>query len=189
MLVGRRKAGMNERRSFPRAGRGCLIEVAAAFLAVCVLLAVSASYRNFGDEFACQGGLGVGFPVSFLCDYGAGGSPIDNWGRVDLSDFPYFSLAGLLTDSLFYAAVLGTGWLVRRAFRHEDTYGVGNLLWVALVAIGFMAGFLSASAIFRADRVNFHDYLLGIPSPIPATATPLGNPPPPAETPVPTLGP
>jgi len=165
------------------------MEFAAAFLAVCVLLAISASYRNFGDEFACNGGLGVGFPVSFLCDYGTGGSPIDSWGRVDVSDFPYFSMAGLLIDSLFYAAVLGTGWLVRRAFRHEDTYRVGNLFWVALVAIAFITGFLSASAMFKADRVNFHDYLLGIPSPIPATSTPLGTPRPLEETPIPTLGP
>jgi hypothetical protein len=182
------EVGMNEHRSVPRRERGCLIEFAITLLAVVVLLVISANYRNFDDKFSCNGRLGAGFPISFLCDYGTGGSPIDSWGRIDFSDFPYFSLRGLFADALFYAVILGVGWLLRRAFRQNDSYGVGNMVWVVLIGIAFLFGFLSASAMFKADRVNFHDYLLGIPSPVPATSTPFGTPPPPEQTPIPTLG-
>jgi len=183
------EAGMRENQSFQVGSRSCLVEIAIALLTVFVILVISLSYRNFGDDFACDGGLGVGFPVSFLCDYGAGGSPIDNWGRIDLSDFPYFSLRGLLADVLFYSVILWIGWLIRHALRHNDSYRVGNIIWVALIGVAFIVGFLSASAIFKSDRVNFHDYILGIPSPAPATPTPFGTPPPQPFTPIPTTGP
>ena len=65
-----------------------------AVLTTCAVLAVSANRQNFSDYFSCRGGYGVGFPVSFLCDYGSGGSPINGWGRIDISDFPFFSLQG-----------------------------------------------------------------------------------------------
>lgn len=180
---------MKETRSFQQGSPGCLVEIASIMLAVLVMLVISANYRNFGDKFACGGGLGAGFPVSFLCDYGAGGSPISNWGRVDLSDFPYFSPRGLAVDILFYAGILLVGWLVRRALRQNDSYPVATSLWVALIAIAFLMGFLSASAIFKSDRINFHDYIMGIPTPAPPTSTPFGTPPPPEWTPIPTLGP
>jgi hypothetical protein len=189
MLVSTMEAGMKRDQSFQRGAHGCLLEIAAAILAVFAMLAISANYRNFGDDFACNGRFGLGFPVSYLCDYGTGGSPISSWGRVDLADFPYFSPLGLFTDILFYAGILWIGWLVRRAFRHNDSYPIGNTIWVACIGIAFLVGFLSAAAIFRSERINFHDYLLGIPTPVPATPTPMGTPPPPEERLIPTPGP
>ena len=181
---------MQENRSFPYRSRGCLVEIAVTLLTACVILVISASYRNYGDDFSCNnGGLGTGFPVSFLCDYGTGGSPISSWGKIDLADFPYFSLRGLLADILFYSVILWIGWLVRRAIHHNDSYQIGNYIWITLIGIAFIVGFLSASAMFKSDRINFHDYLLGIPTPVPATPTPFGTPPPPPFTPIPTMGP
>ena len=180
---------MEEDRSVPKGRRGCLVEISAAVLAVLVMLAVSTSYQNFSDDFACDGGLGVGFPVSFLCDYGTGGSPISSWGKVDLADFPYLSAEGVMVDALFYGAILWVGWLVRRLLRQNDSYGVRSVVWLVMIAVAFIFGFLSASAMFKADRVNFHDFILGIPSPKPPTSTPVGTPPPPQSTPIPTVGP
>lgn len=180
---------MGEDRSVPKGRRGCLVEIAAAVLAVLVMLAVSTSYQNFSDDFACDGGLGVGFPVSFLCDYGTGGSPISSWGKVDMADFPYLSAAGLTVDALFYGAILWVGWLVRRLLRQNDSDRIRSVVWLAMVAFAFVIGFLAAAAMFKADRVNFHDFILGIPSPRPPTSTPVGTPPPPPSTPIPTAGP
>jgi hypothetical protein len=180
------EAGMKEHRSVEAGARGCLMEISIALLTICVILVISISYRNFGDKFACRGALGVGFPVSFLCDYGTGGSPISSWGRIDLADFPFFSVQGLLVDFLFYSVILGIAWLLRRVLRQNESYRVGTVVWVVLLGTAFLIGFLTAAAAYRSERVNFHDYILGIPSPVPATATPFGTPPPPAESPIPT---
>jgi hypothetical protein len=169
--------------------RGCLIDIVATLLTTIFLLIISASYRNYGDSFSCNGGLGVGFPVSYLCDYGTGGSPISSWGKIDLADFPYFSTKGLLIDLLFFSMILWVGWLVRCLLHASDVYSIRNIVWILLIGVGFIVGFLSAATIYKSDRINFHDYLLGIPTPVPATPTPFGTPPPPAFTPIPTAGP
>jgi hypothetical protein len=64
------------------------------------------------NPLACHGDFGVGFPVSFLCDYGAGGSPLSGTYRIDSSDFPFFSPLGTLVDILFYATQLWVIWFV-----------------------------------------------------------------------------
>jgi hypothetical protein len=88
--------------------------LAWAVLTTCAVLVISTNRQNFSDYFSCDGSYGAGFPVSFLCDYGAGGSPINGWGKIDLSDFPFFSLQGLVADILFYFVILFfIGWLIR----------------------------------------------------------------------------
>jgi len=176
-----------ERRSFPLGLPGCLAEFGITLLAVLIILVISASYRNYNDMFACYGGLGIGFPVSYICDYGAGGSPIDNWGRIDLSDFPYFSPRGLLTDILFYTGIFWLGWLLRPLLRPNETYPISNGIWILLIGVALVIGYLSTAAIYKSDRINFHDYLLGIPTTVPASPTPFGTPVPPAFTPIPTV--
>ena len=58
-------------------------------LTTCLILAATTNHYNYQDNFACGGRLGVGFPVSFLCDYGGGASsPIDSWERWILPIFP-----------------------------------------------------------------------------------------------------
>lgn len=145
-------------------------------LTICAIMAVTANHQNFNDHFSCGGRYGVGFPVSFLCDYGAGGSPISGWGRIDSSDFPYFSLQGLLADILFYFVILFcVAWLVRFFVYRKDSHPLEHYKWMVLVSIAFIVGFFFSSLIFDSSRINFHNYILGIPPTTIPTPTPLGT--------------
>lgn len=156
-----------------------------AALMACAVLATSAIRQNFSDDFSCGGGYGVGFPVSFLCDYGSGGSPIDGWGRIDLTDFPFFSLQGLVADLLFYfLIVVCAAWLIRTLVYRTDANPVGYHKWMLLLSIAFIVGTLFSALLLEPNRINYHDYILGIPptaisshpTVIPSS-TPLGTPP------------
>src|SRR5829696_5098237 len=85
---------------------GCLTTVVILLLAFVLMFSTMRVLRH-GDNFSCFGGLGAGFPVSFLCDYSGGGSPLSSAGKIDLADFPYFSPVGTLVDILFYSIQLG----------------------------------------------------------------------------------
>src|SRR5829696_3530311 len=89
---------------------GCLVAVVILLLAF-VLMFSTMRVVHRSDDFSCFGGLGAGFPVSFLCDYSGGGSPLSSAGRIDSADFPYFSPIGTLVDLLFYSMQLGMLWL------------------------------------------------------------------------------
>lgn len=142
-------------------------------LTTCAIMAVTTSYQNFNDRFSCGGWYGVGFPVSFLCDHGAGGSPISGWGRIDSTDFPYISLQGILADILFYFVILFVvAWLVRFFVYHKDSHHHEDYKWMVLISIAFIVGFFFSSLMFESNRISFHDYILGItptavPSPTP----------------------
>ena len=135
-----------------------------AVLTACAVLAVSANRQNFSDYFSCGGGYGVGFPVSFLCDYGSGGSPIDGWGRIDLSDLPFFSLQGLVTDILFYFAILFcVAWLIHGVVYRRDARPIDHYQGMIFLSIAFIVGSLFSSLLLEPNRINYHDYVLGIP--------------------------
>jgi len=149
-------------------------------LTTCVILAATTNRYNYRDNFACGGRLGVGFPVSFLCDYGGGASsPIDSWGKVDLADFPYFSPQGLFIDSLVYVAILLMieRLALRIVYHNEQSYSEYKKC-LAFLSISFLLGYVFASFILASNQVNFHNYLLGMPPTIvysptpPATLTP-----------------
>jgi len=149
-------------------------------LTTCVIMAATTNRYNYNDNFACEGRLGVGFPVSFLCDYGGGASsPIDSWGKVDLADFPYFSLQGLFLDSLLYIAILFMlERLILRMIHHNEQLHSEYKKWLAFLSISFLLGYVFASFIVSSNRTNIHNDLLGIsptsvfsPTP-PATLTP-----------------
>ena len=167
-----------------------------ALLTDSAVLAVSVNRQNFSDYFSCRGGYGVGFPVSFLCDYGSGGSPIDGWGRIDLSDFPFFSLQGLVADLFFYFAILVcVAWLIRAVVYRTDIDPLDHNQWMILLSIAFIVGSLFSLLLLEPNRINYHDYILGIPptaiSSHPTTIpspTPLGTPPEEA-TPIATTNP
>ena len=157
-----------------------------AVLTTCAVLAVSANRQNFIDYFSCRGGYGVGFPVSFLCDYGSGGSPINGWGRIDISDFPFFSLQGLVADFFFYFAILVcVAWAIRAWVYRTDARPLDRNQWMILLSIAFIIGSLFSSLLLEPNRINYHDYILGIPptailshpTALPSP-TPLGTPPP-----------
>jgi len=155
-----------------------------AMVMACIVLAASANRQNFSDDFSCGGGYGVGFPVSFLCDYGSGGSPIDSWGRIDLSDFPFLSLQGLVTDLFFYFAILFcVAWLIRAIVYRTDATPVDYNKWMLLLSIAFIVGSLFSSLLLEPNRINYHNYILGIPptaisshSTVIPSSTPLGTP-------------
>ena len=135
-----------------------------AVVMACAVLATSANRQNFSDDFSCGGGYGVGFPVSFLCDYGSGGSPIGGWGRIDLSDFPFFSLQGLVADLFFYFAILFcVAWLIRAMVYRTDANPADYNKWMILLSIAFIVGSLFSSLLLEPNRINYHDYILGIP--------------------------
>lgn len=149
-------------------------------LTTCAILAATTNRYNYKDNFACGGRLGVGFPASFLCDYGGGASsPIDSWGKVDLADFPYFSLQGLFIDSLVYIAILFMiERLMLRIIHYNEQLHSEYKKWLTFLSISFLLGYVFASFILASNQVNFHNYLLGIsptmvssPTP-PATLTP-----------------
>jgi len=136
-----------------------------------LIMAATTNHYNYMDNFSCGGRLGVGFPVSFLCDYGgSAGSPLNSWGRVDFADFPYFSLQGLLIDSLLYLTVLvAAERLVRRIADAKDLHLLESQKWLALLSVEFLLGYAFASFILAANQENLHNYILGIP---PATPVP-----------------
>jgi len=152
------------------------------------ILVISTNRQNFSDHFSCRGGYGVGFPVSFLCDYGSGGSPIDGWGRIDFTDFPFFSLQGLVADFFIYFAILFfVAWLIRMLFYRADSHPLNYNQLAVLLSIAFIVGSLFSLLLLEPNRINYHDYILGIsPTPISShptaipSPTPLGTPP--AET-------
>jgi len=130
-------------------------------ITTCVILAATTNRKNYKDNFACGGRLGVGFPVSFLCDYSGGASsPISSWGKVDLADFPYFSLQGLVIDSLVYFVLLFMiEWLIHLILRDEQ-FHTEYRKWLVFLSISFLLGYVFASFILVSNQANFHDYLL-----------------------------
>ena len=145
--------------SFPR---GCTVGALILILAF-GLMFVTKNVTRHDDTFACYGGLGAGYPVSFLCDYSGGGSPLSSAGKIDLADFPYFSLQGTLVDLLFYSMQLGLIWFV------ANNLARANYRLAALAVLLYLAGFLSAVLLFGPSRVR-------IERSFPRTPTPAASP-------------
>jgi hypothetical protein len=73
---------------------GCLTSLSITLFAIGLMFStINISHplnlELVNNPLACHGDFGVGFPVSFLCDYGAGGSPLGGTYRIDSSDFPF----------------------------------------------------------------------------------------------------
>jgi hypothetical protein len=132
-------------------------------ITTCVILATTTKYQNYGDNFSCKGeryDLGVGFPVSFLCDYGgSGGSPLDSWYKVDSADFPYFSLPGLWIDGAFYLSIVfSIAWVARYIYR-KDSRPFELYRQMALMTIAFAIGFFfTTSIIDPGQEDHLQDY-------------------------------
>jgi hypothetical protein len=88
-------------RLFKRGARGMVLDLGH------VVLAASLTLATFGIQHAsdpiCGGGLGAGFPASFICD-ASGSSPISDWGKMSWTDIP--NPIGAPIDILFYAALI-----------------------------------------------------------------------------------
>jgi hypothetical protein len=146
----------------PSLPQGCIVAGAILFLAFGLML-ITKNMTRHNDTFACYGGLGAGFPVSFLCDYSGGGSPISSAGRIDMADFPYFSPQGTLADLLFYSIQLGMIRFTVASIMQK------NYRLAALVLLLYLAGFVSAVLVFQPIDVR-------IERSFPTTPTPAASP-------------
>ena len=127
-----------------------------------ILLAVSARHQNFNDYSSCRGGYGVGFPTSFMCDYGAGGSPISGWGRIDSSDFPYFSPRGVAIDFTFYFAILlGLACLIQALAYLTGAIPQASKRWTISFTIAFI-GTLFMVFLVMPYQIKYQDVFLGV---------------------------
>jgi hypothetical protein len=153
--------------------QGCTVGALILFVAFGLMFATKKVLRH-NDAFACYGGLGAGFPVSFLCDYSGGGSPISSAGKIDLADFPYFSPQGTLVDMLFYSMQIGLIWYVANSILQR------NYKQAALVILLYLMGFLSAVLLFQLTDVRIERSFPRTPTPI-ASPTTIGTNPPPAS--------
>jgi hypothetical protein len=94
----------DEGRLFSRGVRGIVLDLVHVSLAAGLTL-TTFSIQHASDPI-CGGGLGAGFPASFLCD-ASGESPISDWGRISWTDIP--NPIGALIDLLFFAALI---WVI-----------------------------------------------------------------------------
>jgi hypothetical protein len=157
--------GMQANGSFPRScGAGLWI----LLLAVALMFSSMRVLRH-GDDFSCFGQLGAGFPVSFLCNYSGGGSPLSSANRINSADFPYFSPVGTLVDVLFYAMQLGMIWLIVSSIFRAGPQDRGKYRLAAWIIAVYLAGFLSAFLLFQTGHVR-------IERSYPRTPTPLASP-------------
>jgi len=102
---------------------GCLQNfffVFAAGLFAILAIILSTNYQ-YPENSACQGMLGAGFPVLYICDNWGGGSPTDSWGKITPVDVLNggINFGGFMLDFLFYAALFLIGALVIRAIYHR----------------------------------------------------------------------
>jgi hypothetical protein len=156
------------RKDNPSWARGCVVGMGILVLAF-VMMVSSMKVLRHNDHFSCFGQLGAGFPVSFLCDYSGGGSPISSAGKIDAADFPYFSPVGMLLDLLFYAMPLGILWLIADCISCTGTGGRGKYRWAALILAVYLAGILSAWIVLQPPHLR-------IERSYPRTPTPLASP-------------
>ena len=111
----------------------------------CIILATTTKHQNLnkGLDLWCPGDVGVGFPVSFLCDYSHYGvSPTGSLGQVDSADYPYISLKGLLIDGPSYLIIVFIiAWAVHLYYDKNllqfELYKEMNLTTI-IYAMGFL---------------------------------------------------
>jgi len=161
---------MTDNHFFRQGARGCLTSLIIASLAICGMI-ISIS-RQYPAHPACEGMLGAGFPVIFICDDWGGGSPTGSWGKITFVDVPNGGIrpTGFLVDFLFYSLLIWTvvvGIFGKRVDRR-------TLWWGAWISIGFVIGFLCAFLTFLSSNLYLGDsYYRVTPTPIIPTPTSL----------------
>jgi hypothetical protein len=112
---------MKENRFFLRGARGFFIRLVSMVLAICAMV-ISVNYQ-FPEHPACQGRLGAGFPVLYICDNWGGGSPANSWGKITPIDVINggINLGGFLVDFLFYTVLFYIAIILMRAIYQRLT--------------------------------------------------------------------
>ena len=166
---------MKESQFFRQGASGCFITLVVVMLTLWALV-FSVKYQ-YPEAPPCNGMLGAGFPILFICDDWGGGSPTGSWGKIDFIDVVNGGIQpqGLLFDFLFYMALIwGVGFIASGLFsKGKARTGLGL---AALISLGFIAGFLCAFWLFQSSRLYRGGFHYSPPTPIAnPTATPLGT--------------
>ena len=161
---------MNENQPFQQGSRGCIISILIIVLAV-IALALSTSYQ-FPQHISCQGMLGAGFPLLFICDDWGGSSPTGSWGKIDLVDVANGGIQpiGFFIDFIFYILISLVVWVAISGFFQKAT-NHGDLWWATTILIGFLIGFSFAFlSIWTSDQYIKHPPI-GTATPVMPSAT------------------
>ena len=161
---------MNENQPFQQGSRGCIISMLIIVLAV-IALAFSTSYQ-FPQHLSCQGMLGAGFPLLFICDDWGGSSPTSSWGKIDLVDVANGGIQpiGFFIDFIFYILVSLIVWVTISGFLRKAT-NHGDLWWATTILIGFLIGFSFAFlSVWTSDQYIKHP-AIGTATPVIPSAT------------------
>jgi hypothetical protein len=103
-------------RFFPSGRRRGFIFWTASILLALALTVGTVTVQHTGSPL-CQGLLGAGFPLPFVCD-ASGESPLSSVGKIDWADLDNINLIGSLLDILFYTFALWViGFIVGRIFQ------------------------------------------------------------------------
>ncbi|HBG74997.1 MAG: hypothetical protein A2X25_07150 [Chloroflexi bacterium GWB2_49_20] len=96
---------MKENRIFQQKRRNFSVVLVSILLAIFAMI-ISVKYQ-YPDNSSCQGYLGAGFPVLYICDGNGGGSPIQSWGKITPIDVVNGGIRpiGFVVDFLFYTII------------------------------------------------------------------------------------
>ena len=176
---------MQESKSFPR---GCILGILSIVLGIGLTVSSTQYQRKYYP--VCQGGLSAGFPIVFICD-DTGGSPISSWGKIDFGDVANVNPLAFILDLLLYSALLSVAWSILTGLWSKSLSQDENFKWGLVLSTGYIALFLFALMSFQSNSLSIEISFPRTPAPeiISYTPTPLGTPPPPEFTPIPTTGP
>jgi hypothetical protein len=101
-------SGEREHHFFSGDYRGYLFDIAIMLLAIG--LTAATIHLQHSSSTLCDGRLGAGFPVSFICD-ASGESPLSSVGKIDAADVDSINFLGSFVDILFYMLLLSVARL------------------------------------------------------------------------------
>jgi hypothetical protein len=154
---------------------GFVFSLVNLLLGFCLTIA-SVLYQH-GPDPACQGGLGAGFPLSFICD-DTGGSPISSWGRFDLADLSGVNPRVFLLDLLLLDALVSVIWVIVAGMFDRGLSQVDIYRWALLFCAVNILAFLFAFLSFQSGKLDFSVPFPRTPTPFIPSPTPNGTPPP-----------
>ena len=161
---------MSENQPFQQGFRGCIVSLLIMVLAV-IALSFSSNYQ-YPQHTSCQGMLGGGFPLLFICDDWGGGSPTGSWGKIDLVDVANGGIQpmGFFIDFVFYILISLIVWSAISGFLQKGRKP-GDLWWATTILIGFLVGFSFAfMSIWTSDQY-IKNHPLGTATPVIPSAT------------------
>ena len=154
---------------------GFVFSLVNILLGLCLTIATVFYQRD--PEPACQGGLGAGFPLAYICD-NSGSSPTSSWGKVDLADLSKVNPRVFLLDFLLLNVLVSVVWVILAGMFDRGLSEVDVYRWAVLFSILNMLVFLFAFLFFQSNILDFAVPFPTTPTPFIPSPTPFGTPPP-----------